>query len=94
MRAAEVLNVSSPRSNVVHMSKMIQIRNVPDDLHRSLKIRAAAAGMTLSDYIKKELSWANEKDSWEAIFARAEARGPLGLTTEEIVDLIREGRGD
>ena len=94
MRAAEAVDVSSPRSNVVHMSKMIQIRNVPDDLHRSLKIRAAAAGMTLSDYIKKELSWANEKDSLEAIFARAKAHGPSGMTTQEVVDLIREGRGD
>jgi antitoxin FitA len=94
MRAAEAVNVSSAPSNVVHMSKMIQIRNVPDDLHRSLKIRAAAAGMTLSDYIKKELSWANEKDTWEAIFARAKARGPSRMTTQEVVDLIREGRGD
>ncbi|HET7574366.1 MAG TPA: toxin-antitoxin system HicB family antitoxin [Solirubrobacterales bacterium] len=76
------------------MSKMIQIRNVPDELHRSLKIRAAAAGMSLSDYIKKELSWASEKDSWEEIHARAKARGPLGLSTQEVVDLIREGRGD
>ena len=42
--------------NVVHMSKMIQIRNVPDELHRSLKMRAAAAGMNLSDYIKRELA--------------------------------------
>jgi plasmid stability protein len=76
------------------MSKMIQIRNVPDDLHRELKMRAAAAGMSMSDYIKKELSHANEKDSWEEIFARAKARGPSGMTTQEVVDLIREHRGD
>jgi plasmid stability protein len=31
------------------MSKMIQIRNVPEDLHRTLKVRAPKAGMTLSD---------------------------------------------
>jgi antitoxin FitA len=30
---------------------MIQIRNVPDDLHRKLKVRAAEQGMTLSDYL-------------------------------------------
>jgi antitoxin FitA len=86
--------MSVARSNVLHMSKMIQIRNVPDDLHRQLKVRAAAEGMSLSDYIKKELSWANEKDSWEEIFARAKARGPLGGSTQEVVDLIRERRGD
>lgn len=37
------------------MSRMIQIRNVPDPLHRRLKARAAAAGMTLSDYLRTEL---------------------------------------
>src|SRR5437762_407797 len=37
------------------MSKMIQIRNVPDTLHRALRARAAIAGMTLSDYLRAEL---------------------------------------
>jgi len=39
----------------VHMPKMIQLRNVPDSLHRSLKARAAMAGMSLSDYLLAEL---------------------------------------
>ena len=94
MKTAELFDVSTARVSVRHMSKMIQIRNVPDDLHRELKMRAAAAGMTMSDYIKKELSWASEKDSWEELYARAKARGPLGLSTQEVVDLIREGRDD
>ncbi len=37
------------------MSKMIQIRNVPDDIHTTMKDRAAREGMSLSDYLKKEL---------------------------------------
>ncbi len=37
------------------MSKMIQIRHVPETLHRTLKARAALAGMTLSDYLRREL---------------------------------------
>jgi len=37
------------------MSVMIQIRNVPDALHRKLKSRAALAGMSLSDYLLTEL---------------------------------------
>jgi plasmid stability protein len=94
MRTAEIVDMSGARVNVQDMSKMIQIRNVPDEMHRALKVRAAAAGMSLSDYIKKELSWANEKDSWEEIFARAKARGPSKLTTQEVVDIIREHRGD
>lgn len=94
MKTAEIVDMSSARVNVMHMSKMIQIRNVPDDLHRELKMRAVAAGMTMSDYIKKELSRANERDSWEEIFARAKARGPSRMSTQEVVDIIREHRGD
>jgi plasmid stability protein len=37
------------------MSKMIQVRNVPDPLHRKLKVRAAEQGISLSDYILTEL---------------------------------------
>ncbi|MGH2499260.1 MAG: FitA-like ribbon-helix-helix domain-containing protein [Candidatus Limnocylindria bacterium] len=37
------------------MSKMIQIRNVPDEVHRTLKVRAAQAGLTLSDYLLAEV---------------------------------------
>jgi plasmid stability protein len=37
------------------MARMIQIRHVPDALHRRLRSRAAMAGMTLSDYLKQEL---------------------------------------
>ncbi len=37
------------------MTKMIQIRNVPDDLHRKLKVRAAQEGMTLSNYLLSEI---------------------------------------
>lgn len=37
------------------MSKMIQIRNVPDQLHRTLKARAALAGMSLSEFLLAEI---------------------------------------
>jgi antitoxin FitA len=37
------------------MSKMIQIRNVSDAIHRTLKSRAALAGMSLSDYLLAEV---------------------------------------
>jgi antitoxin FitA len=43
------------------MTKMIQIRNVPDDLHKKLKVRAAQAGMTLSDYLLAEIGQVAEK---------------------------------
>ncbi len=95
MEAAEIYNMSGTRSNVVHMSKMIQIRNVPDDLHRQLKIKAAAAGMSMSDYIKRELSGGARKSTIAEIVARREASGRRSTaSTQEMVDIIREARGD
>jgi hypothetical protein len=95
MKAAEVLDMSGARVNVVHMSKMIQIRNVPDDLHRELKMRAAAAGMSMSDYIKRELSRKRRKSTIKEIRERSRGRSAgSSLTTQKIVDIIRESRGD
>jgi hypothetical protein len=95
MKAAEVLDMSGARVNVLHMSKMIQIRNVPDDLHRELKMRAAAAGMSLSDYIKRELDRRSRKSTIKEIRARSKGRSAGStLTTQDVVDIIREARGD
>ena len=71
---------------------MIQIRNVPDDLHRTLKMRAAAEGMSLSDYIKRELDDGVRRPSFEEVDARVRARKPSGISSERIVSLIREVR--
>jgi plasmid stability protein len=59
------------------MSSMIQIRNVPDELHRELKVRAARTGMTLSDYLLAELralavrptmrEWLARSEGWESV---------------------------
>ncbi|HEY6145980.1 MAG TPA: hypothetical protein VIV13_06875 [Solirubrobacterales bacterium] len=77
------------------MSKMIQIRNVPDDLHRDLKKRAALAGMSMSDYIKRELDRKSRKSTIKEIGARSRGRSAEStLTTQKIVDIIRESRGD
>jgi hypothetical protein len=95
MRTLEAIDMSSTRSNVVHMSKMIQIRNVPDDLHRELKMRAAAAGMSMSDYIKRELSRKGRKSTIKEIRERSKGRSAGStLTTQKTVDIIREARGD
>ena len=52
------------------MSKMIQIRNVPDDLHRRLKSLAALAGMSLSDYLLNEIRHIAERPTFEELRAR------------------------
>jgi hypothetical protein len=95
MRTAMAVDMSGARDNVLHMSKMIQIRNVPDDLHRDLKKRAALAGMSLSDYIKRELDRKSRKSTINEIRERSRGRSAGStLTTQKIVDIIRESRGD
>ena len=58
--------------------KMIQIRNVPDDLHRSLKVRAAREGRTLSDLILSDLPRLADKPSPEQVMARIRSRSSVG----------------
>lgn len=96
MRGAELVDMSATGFNVENMSKMIQIRNVPDEMHRALKMRAAGEGMTLSDYIKRELGFAVGKSSIEEIAERRRARGrrSSGLKTATTVQIIREARGE
>ena len=56
------------------MSTMIQIRHVPDELHRRVKARAAEAGMSLSDYLLLELKRTVERPSREQLVARLKQR--------------------
>ena len=56
------------------MSKMIQLRNVPDALHRKLKARAAQAGMSLSDYLLDEIRQAAERPTMEEFRALPTAK--------------------
>lgn len=62
---------------VFHMSAMIQIRNVPDALHRRLKSRAALAGMSLSDYLLSEIREVAERPTIEELRSRLERRPPM-----------------
>jgi antitoxin FitA len=74
------------------MAKMIQVRNVPEEVHRTLKVRAAAAGMSLSDYIKRDLEQAAARPTLEEIDARVAARGPSGLRTRTVLSALTEVR--
>jgi antitoxin FitA len=53
---------------------MIQIRNVPDALHRRLKSRAALAGMSLSDYLLSEIRQVAERPTLDELRSRLESR--------------------
>jgi len=59
------------------MSRMIQIRNVPDELHRRLKARAALEGMTLSDYLLREVRRVAERPSPAELLTRLSERSTV-----------------
>lgn len=59
------------------MSTMVQIRNVPPEVHRALKARAALAGMSLSEYLLRELRLSLERPTVEEIRRRLAQRGPV-----------------
>jgi plasmid stability protein len=71
------------------MSKMIQIRNVPDELHRTLKVRAAQAGMTLSDYLLSEIEQIAAKPTLAEMMERLRSREPIELDEPPDVTIRR-----
>lgn len=73
---------------------MIQVRNVPDDLHRALKARAAAAGQTLTDYIQSILEREVAKPDWEEWLKRLERlrRVDLEPSAAEMIRQMRDER--
>jgi plasmid stability protein len=71
--------------------KTIQIRNVPDDVHRVMRTRAAAAGVSLSDYALAELRRAAERPEVAEVLARAAGRAGT-VDSETIVAAVRAAR--
>jgi len=63
-----------------YMTAMIQIRNVPDALHRQLKSRAALAGMSLSDYLLREIRRVAERPTLDELRGRLARRSETVLT--------------
>ncbi len=70
---------------------MIQIRNVPDALHRTLKGRAADAGQTLSDYLLAELERLAARPTRKEMLARIHGRKRVTLQTPAAV-VVRDAR--
>jgi len=71
--------------------RTIQIRNVPDSIHAELRARAAAAGVSLSDYALAELERVAERPLASDVLRRARSRA--GSTTiDAIVAEVRSGR--
>ena len=73
------------------MSRMIQIRNVPDHVHRTLKARAALAGMSLSEFLLGEVRQIAERPSLEEFRDRLHQREPVKLRVSA-AQAVREER--
>lgn len=73
------------------MSTMVRIRNVPSDLHRELKARAALEGMSLSDYLLREIRQTLERPTFAEMPKRLAGRQPIRPRPSPAA-IIRAGR--
>ncbi len=73
------------------MSKMIQVKDVPEQVHNILKARAAREGMSLSELIKRELERAAERPSMREWLERTQQAKPIS-TKRSAAQIIRELR--
>jgi antitoxin FitA len=72
-------------------STMVQIRNVPAEFHRRLKARAAIEGMSMSDFILREIGKALDRPTREEVLARLRGPAPRKLRRKP-ADMLREER--
>jgi len=70
---------------------MVQIRNVPSDFHRRLKARAAIEGMSMSDFILREVGKALDRPTRQEVLSRLRGPAPRKLR-RKAADVIREER--
>jgi hypothetical protein len=76
------------------MEKMIQIRHVPEQLHRRLKAKAAMEGMSLSDFLRREVQHVAERPTLAELRERLSERDPVSVRVSpaEAVRAERQGR--
>ena len=74
------------------MSRVLQIRNLPDEVHRRLESRAALAGMSISDYVLREIERTLSRPTRAEVFARIAELPPIELDPPSS-DVLREERG-
>jgi hypothetical protein len=71
------------------MSKMIQVRNVPERTHRELVRRARARGQTLTRYLEEILERETSRPPLEEVFARIRARPRVNVSGAEVIRQVR-----
>lgn len=87
------VDMLSACEHALSMSKMIQIRNVPDEVHKKLKMRALEEGLTLSDLLVREARQLAERPTLVQMRARLQRRERVSLP-ESAADMVRGARGE
>lgn len=75
------------------MSRMLQVRNLPDEVHAKLKERAAAERMSLSDYVAGELARMTRYRSNSEILQAARKRNPI-IDSDILLQAVRDSRDE
>ena len=70
---------------------MIQIRDLPDEVHRALRIKAAQAGLSLSAYLRRELEALVQRKGVAEVLAEWEG-SRVEIPAGAVIDAIHEGR--
>lgn len=76
------------------MGILLQIRDVPEDVHRILKARAAEAGVSLSEFVRQELARVATRPTRVELARRLRSRTPVDLGGATSADVIREVRDE
>jgi plasmid stability protein len=80
------------RHNLV-VGKMLQVRNIPERLHRELRKRAKNRGQTLTDYVREILEREVSRPPADEVFDRIESRSPVDLDIR-VAELVRRERAE
>jgi len=75
------------------MPRTLQVRDLPDDVHRRLKLRAVEEGRSLSDYVREQLTEIASRPTLAEIYARIDRSPPVEIA-ESAAAAIRAGRGE
>lgn len=73
-------------------ARMIQIRNVPEETHRKIKARAATEGMTLSDYLLREIESLLQRPTLADTLERIRSRDQVVISAASSAEAVREER--
>lgn len=84
------VDMRSACDHVKDMGVMVQIRNVPEDVHRRLKSRAALAGLSLSDYLLRQVREASERPTLEEMVERLRKLPHVDPAEDPVTTVRRE----